>query len=785
MFFQKIFERLLKIINVPPLAIKMFKLSNDISGINKSVLPTELIPLNSIELSRGLLNFTMIQNRVGWKLPYWAVQQYNPNSKSFIPRSHLALSINITHRNWTAVGSMECDIEPIIDPRGSATPFRNGWSIEFWVKKGDELFLPAYQDSVEQILINDLPVVKTKFTNAEFILEITSYVFDLKFIHEAEIINLTRNTIQLDLIAAIRPFNPEGISPIENIQISKETNSLIVNKKEKIIFSQVPFKTILSDFAKGDCANLLGENQVGMDKMNCDYGFANAAAIFPKTIASKNSEKLICVIPLDEQKKYLSIENKPSQKVIDEWENILNDKTVIETPDKKLNSLIKSSLSSLLLLCDKNIITPGPTVYHQFWFRDAAYQLNALDKFGFHDVVKKIVLNFPSYQKKDGYFQSQKGEWDSNGQAVWTVLQHCLLSNDKKSLENLYDNLMTGIKWINKKRIKGKNFVSDYFYGLLPKGISAEHLGLADFYYWDNFWSLAGIRSLIFAGHIMNNNEDINYLLKFLREYENIILKSVKENTVKNNFNVLPAAPNREPDCGMIGSISALYPLNLFPKVNEIFEQSLEFIHDNFFHKNLFFQQIIHSGGNPYITLQIAHSYLIAGEREKCFKIFSDVMAYASSTNNYPEAIHPLTNGGVMGDGHHGWASAEVLLLVRDLFIYEGYYYQNDLIEINLLRGIPKNWFTTNQKFRIEKAPLLCGKISIGVSIQNDLLKVKIDYASNVIYKQEMFKLFLPLKVEFDSTKYKELISYQDKDETVILMKKISEEFNFRIIEKF
>ena len=84
-----IFDRFLKFINVPPLAIKMFKLSNEISGLNKSVLPTELIPLNSIELSRGLLNFTMIQNKVGWKLPYWAVQQYNPNSKSFIPRSHL------------------------------------------------------------------------------------------------------------------------------------------------------------------------------------------------------------------------------------------------------------------------------------------------------------------------------------------------------------------------------------------------------------------------------------------------------------------------------------------------------------------------------------------------------------------------------------------------------------------------------------------------------------------------------------------------------------------------
>ena len=37
------------------------------------------------------------------------------------------------------------------------------------------------------------------------------------------------------------------------------------------------------------------------------------------------------------------------------------------------------------------------------------------------------------------------------------------------------------------------------------------------------------------------------------------------------------------------------------------------------------------------------------------------VLDYASPTLNFPEAIHPLTGGGVIGDGHHGWAAAETV----------------------------------------------------------------------------------------------------------------------------
>ena len=47
------------------------------------------------------------------------------------------------------------------------------------------------------------------------------------------------------------------------------------------------------------------------------------------------------------------------------------------------------------------------------------------------------------------------------------------------------------------------------------------------------------------------------------------------------------------------------------------------------------------------------------------------VVALASPTGQWPEAIHPRTGGGCMGDGQHAWAAAEWLLMMRALFVRE------------------------------------------------------------------------------------------------------------------
>jgi hypothetical protein len=746
---QYLLEKIFKWFNIPALAVRSFRLSNKISGLKKANLPVELIPLNTTQFSRGILNYTFFQHYPDWKIPFWAVQQYDPGNKAFVPRSHLGVSINVTNRNWTAIGNMNCDVEPIVDPRGSVMPFRNSWTIEIWLKTNDQLIIPAYETNVKQELVNDLPIVRTILDQPEFVLSMIAYTAEKNLICNYEIENTSQEVISLDVIISIRPFNPEGVSIVNKISFLKVDNCFFINDSDKVYLSEQPDKIMLSNLKSGDSANLLFHNYINIfnNEVECKFGMSNALAIINCDILPAQGKTLTAYVNLD-CNKFNPLDVKSKAKIVEDWNRILSEGISVKFPDEKLISLIKASTCTSLQFCDNDSITPGPFIYHQFWFRDTAFQLNALNKFGYNEVVERIIKSFPKYQKRDGYFQSQKGEWDSNGQVVWMIMHHALLSNNIKILHNYFDILYKAIKWIYKKRISDKKYSKKYFYGLLPKGLSAEHLGLADYYYWDNFWSLAGIKSFILICELLKENSAKEFAVKLYIDFEKTLHELLKPKNNSEISNVIPSAPNKSLDSGMIGTIAAIYPLQILEYDIGKFNASLEFICNNYFHNNLFFQNIIHSGGNPYITLQVAHSYLYLGNREMFNKILRNVTEYASPTLNYPEAFHPITGGGVIGDGHHGWAAAEILSAIRDAFVFEKNYYSIESIELILLSGIPAEWFLSGKELSIRNTQVLSGKVSMIAVSDKYQIKIDINYISNEIYKKETFKIILPFKVK-------------------------------------
>ena len=693
--------------------MQMFKASNEISGIDKKTLPVELIPLNSIQLSRGLLNFTVLQSKLNWIFPYWIVQQYNPNSKSFVPRSHLGLSMNITHRNWTAVGSPDCEIEPIVDPRGLVTPFKNSWSVDVWLIAGDTIFFPSSSETAEQNLIDNIPVIITKFEFNSVKLELTAYTYKSNLYCDAKVINDSRLNILLKVIYSIRPFNPEGISLLKKIEFKKEENCFNIQNtstNHKVYFNSRPDLVHCSNFKEGDAALILHSHKNGQQTLSsyCSSGLANSIAVFNIDLIPAASKIIEAIIPLKEDK---DIQHADVNQVKSYWNNILDEGIQVNTPDSKINSILRSSISTLLMFTDKDTITPGPFTYHQFWFRDAAYMVWALDNFGYHQITRKIIEAYPYKQTKDGYFRSQKGEWDSNGQAVWTVYQHYKFTGDFSLLSSLFDSLFLAVKWISTKRLTNSSFKDEPFFGLMPVGMSAEHLGLADHYFWDNFWSIAGIKAFIEICKILGREEELKFAESLYTHY-NLSLEIAIENVQKKySLNVIPASPSRSIDCGMIGSICAGYPLQLFKNDDQRILSTLNVLKEKYFIKGLFFQHFIHSGMNPYLTLQIAHSYLYAGERELFQEILNNVISFASSTNNFPEAVHPVTLGGSMGDGHHGWAAAELLLAIHDAFIFE--YDSASEKKLIMMQGIPKEWFNSSSSFYIKNAKVSDGDINL------------------------------------------------------------------------
>src|SRR5437762_5602037 len=102
---------------------------------------------------RGLINTKTIQNNLDWFCPYWVERQFNPADHSFIPRAFSFSHINLTHRNWTAVGLPDVPYYPIVDPRGLVTPLFDGWSLDFWlVGPSKHRLLPSKLDLAEQEL---------------------------------------------------------------------------------------------------------------------------------------------------------------------------------------------------------------------------------------------------------------------------------------------------------------------------------------------------------------------------------------------------------------------------------------------------------------------------------------------------------------------------------------------------------------------------------------------------------------------------------------------------------
>jgi hypothetical protein len=740
-------SRIARAFKVPPLALDMFRTANAMSGLDRKTIPTELIPLNTIQLSRGLLNFTVLQTLQDWILPFWAERQFDPADPAFIPRSHLGLSINVTHRNWTAVGSTECSVEPVVDPRGLVTPMRNGWSIDTWLRTGGECLFPSRSGELTQSLREGLPVLDTTIVHRDIRCVRTTYVSNKVLVLTADITNLSAEERLTDVAFAVRPFNPEGVSLIHDIRWEADRQAMVVNRKESVRFFQPPDRVICSNHAGGDAARSFrnADGTVSETSSSCDRRLANAFASFHLTLDGLETRRLRAEVPLDQD----AGNPREADEVVQSWKTLLARGTTLQTPDPQLNSILASALSTLLMLADGGPITPGPWTYHQFWFRDAAMMVRALDLYGHHDVALQAISTFPGYQTRTGYFQSQQGEWDSNGQALWTIWQHVALTGNTTILDSLFPFMEKGARWIQEfrmeSRVTGPTPSPEPWQGLLPPGLSAEHLGLADYYFWDNWWSLAGLEAFAKICRMKDRPVQATATQSGANAYREAIERAVEYARQKSGTEGIPAGPLRGVDCGMIGSCVAAYPLQLLGRTDGRTRATLEILEDRFFFRGMFLQQFIHSGLNAYLSIHVAHAWLYAGERERFWTIVRTVAAQASPTGTFPEAIHPGTGGGVMGDGHHGWAAAELALAFREAFAFDRAEENGDSPTLVLLGGVPAEWFLGIIPFSIADAPVEGGRISIHVTRSAHRSTIGIQLKAGPGFRRRPVEIRLPL----------------------------------------
>ncbi|MFT5207247.1 MAG: hypothetical protein ACI9CF_000996 [Candidatus Omnitrophota bacterium] len=685
------------------------------------VAPSELLRAGFAFHTRGLINSQAIQHNLDWVWPYWVERQFDPKDKAFIPRAFSLTHVNLTHRNWTALGLPDSKETPIVDPRGLLTPFWDGWSIDCWMINDDkETYVPSRANSnqVSQELKMDKNLaIVTNLKDQE-----VSFATRIKVLKKSgnHVCQLAVKGLMPKsgwIVVSLRPFNPEGVSFVKRVAFLEKKNEWLVDNKYQIQFEQKPDQNITSSYRHGDVYSKVCKHdfkEVDYHK-DCHTGMTTAAALF--RIEANQAKEIRVDIPLE-------INEGVSKRGVlrvgagDSWQDTLKGLCQLQISDKKIQFLYDAAIRTVILHSVDDIY-PGPYTYRRFWFRDAVFILNAMLSVGMIDRAEKMMNKFIKRQTSTGYFRSQEGEWDSNGQVLWIINRFYEMSG-KRYDHKWFTVVQKAVHWIKNKRVSV--YKNELHNGLLPAGFSAEHFGPNDYYYWDDIWSVAGLRGAARYFRAFGDNK------KALRAEEEALdlfdatetsLTKVQECSGKLE---MPSSPYRRMDSGAIGSIVSNYPLlSLEPKDKRVMA-TVEYLMNHCLIDNGFFHDMSHSGINPYLTLHLAQVLLRAGD-DRYFDLIKAVVDLASPTGQWPEAIHPATKGGCMGDGQHVWAAAEWIMMVRNCFVREES--ANRLI---ICSGIHRDWCVDGGELSFGPAPTSYGPITITVKVNEE--KIRVDWCA-------------------------------------------------------
>ncbi|MEO6095973.1 MAG: hypothetical protein ABIW76_09885 [Fibrobacteria bacterium] len=667
--------------------------------------PIELLRAGLVFHARGLMNTRAIQNNLDWIWPYWVERQFNPRDPSFIPRAFSISHINLSHRNWTCVGMPDAPYLPIVDPSGLVTPYYDGWSLDAWIlpPDGPRLFPSKSKQAVQSLALDAAGVaVDTRLEEDGMRLESRVEARDEGAAGQCHMRVLADSKNGGWLAISLRPYNPEGVSFIHDVRLDSARKSWIIDGYPAVAFSEPASRHYASEYHVGDVFHkLVGELEQEDQGSHCKVGLATAAVLFPLRPGERKSIEVKIDLAGDkETPKQFPVRRPPSP-----WAPALAGLARLETPEPNFDFLYQAAIRTLILHSPDEVF-PGPYTYKRFWFRDAAIILNAMLATGMGDRVVRTLDLFPSKQTHAGYYLSQEGEWDSNGEALWILWRWCEMTGSSPKPAWLA-SIAKGAEWIMRKRVV--RHAEPSVIGLLPAGFSAEHLGPNDYYYWDDFWGVAGLqaaaRLLEGSGREAAVAAAKQGAMDFLSAIDRSLKSAVRKDDLKG---ALPASPLRRMDSGAVGSIAVSYPLNIWPGDDARVKATLEFLLDKCMVKGSFFQDMIHSGMNAYLTLHMAQC-LLRLDDPRFFQLVKDTAAVASPTGQWPEAIHPHTLGGCMGDGQHVWAAAEWALMMRNMFMRE----EENVLVIG--SGIPETWLQSGKSMSFGPGPTRFGAITVTI----------------------------------------------------------------------
>ena len=432
------------------------------------------------------------------------------------------------------------------------------------------------------------------------------------------------------------------------------------------------------------------------------------------------------------------------RQVADFWANYLAPAARYSVPDPVLNDIYLSRLATRAVLevnLDKELSynTCSPFNYFDQSYRDGCYANLAWDMAGMTDHAEQLLRLYCKDVKdvpkgpiwfegkpiqlgmlENGQWETRPGQWDTQGQNIWALVQHYKLSGRRLWLEKTaYPYVRRGAMWIVNSRHKHMDELKDPKdprFGLIePGAMEVLEVGKGVHMYYLNAFSVLGLKEAADAAKALGAEDDARLFAAEARDLKESLHRSFQQTFKRNALYQGHLWFGVEPEgVGMYGFWAhncLVWPCRSIDPHDPMVTATLR--HMEWMSNT--WGGGVHSDGKgsywPYIGVDRAMSHLVRGERDRALDYFCAYTDVAGGTLSWGEGYSGLT---AQGDQPHNWADVFWLILFRSLFAFE----DGGTLEIS--PALFRRWHEQGQHVAVSKLPTHFGILDLAIEPQPD-----------------------------------------------------------------
>lgn len=402
-------------------------------------------------------------------------------------------------------------------------------------------------------------------------------------------------------------------------------------------------------------------------------------------------------------------------RTVDYWRGLMGSIARIEVPDRKANEALKAAHVCQLIASDHGQMRGGEGFYDEFYLRDAANQLMALEEAGHIEMARNAIKYFLEKQRPDGRFAgggNQGNQLDANGQTQWMLWQFYKITGDKQFLSEFYANMLRAARWaMTARRVEPKD--SPYAGMLQPADSDGEGLwgARARRTVGYDFWNLRGLRCTADAARILGKPEADE-----LANEATLYRADMDAAWKKPGVPFFP--PTWDGGGRHWGNTETLWPQPIFDLDDPRVAASSHHVRTEW------------GGGyvegtillsmepwdpktkwalHPYMGTYTTMNDLIRGQHELVVQDFYWYLLHSTAAHAFPEGIYADTRQAWSDTIPHVAGACNFTFMLRHMLVHE----QGD--ELHLLKAIPDWWLEEGREIRIERLPTHFGEMALAI----------------------------------------------------------------------